>query len=431
MTSYFREKCKVLFTPQSLLLSYVALLFLVPNDVFASTALWSYETPAFITYKWNSFYFSVLYVPIIIAAINCYVKREKFPSRVFLFIAALFFKDIILAAMGHTYMFDNRSFEWYMQFVVSACFLVVVFHLDRGLCKPYLFLYIIFGITLLTLTMGVLLHVTPGQYDYVNRYTSTNMSHGETAFLLAVCAMFFLGRMEQRWSPLLFAVAVLMIVPTGTRKDFLYVALIFAVYILERIFNGVSRYRKSQTKKKYTYTQILIYLTAIFVAICGVGLFSDSLVRSLNLDRFVNLFDSLFGGGSQSILSDNSTEGRMLSLESGLSILKANWLLGLDFSFYDLQFNMQLNGFPTFPHFSWLLNWLLMGLLVFVPIAMLLRATFVLYLHRDPLRYCSFYMILYFAISGAAWSSFKIVVFTLYMFWCIVSASKASKIKKG
>lgn len=65
-----------------------------------------------------------------------------------------------------------------------------------------------------------------------------------------------------------------------------------------------------------------------------------------------------------------------------------------------------------------------MGIAVLVPIGMLIKATSILARHNDPFAYVGLYMLLYFAVSGGAWWSFKVLLFIMYLFWLLLRRSR-------
>lgn len=405
---------------------YVALLFLMPDDVFRITSLWTFVSPPDINYHWNDFSFSVLYLPLFCMGLYYYFSRKRLmQSRILLFILFLVLKDILLVCFGDSYILDNCSFEWYLQFFVASCALFVVFALDEEKGDVPLFVYITLALTLATLLASVLMHNTPGVYDYVNRFSSTNMAHGETSFLLAVGMIVALadGRVKHR--VLLVAICLAGIIATGTRKDMVFLAATLVLNLCVRVKKGELLGKlKKETVRRRSHLEILLSIALAFAVVLVVVALSGKLAEIVNIERFTDLLSGLLGKGESGLSSDSSMQGRLGSLASGLAVLKDHWLFGLNFSFFDLQYNMQQSGYPTFPHFTWLFCWLIMGIAVVVPIGMLIKATGILARYNDPFAYVGLYMLLYFAVSGGAWWSFKVLLFIMYLFWLLLRRSR-------
>jgi hypothetical protein len=389
---------------QKLLCWYVLLLFMMPNDVFSITSLYKFTAPPFIVYNWNSFDFSMLYIPIIfIASFMLFYGRGKILLHYCYFLFMLLLKDILLILTGHSFIIEYGTWEMYLLYIVAIAMLVIVVHSVSNIQGVLNFLWIMVIITMATLCASVALGITPGQYDYVNRYTSTNMAHGETAFVLGIAFAYLLGFRQKEYGILWLVACTMLIVATGARKDLLYVLLLTIFYLFDRSKGKkVKRFQSISAKKVAIYMVVITLISLVMIT--GWRQVGDR----LNLERVENLFTGVLVDSELS--EDMSVVGRLSSLNSWSRVIMKNPILGTNFSFYDQQYQMQLEGFPTFAHFTILFNWTIMGILVFIPVVLILKNTIVLIMNNDRLKYLAMYYVLYHIISGGAWSSFKVVL---------------------
>lgn len=407
-----------------LLAGYVMLLFMLPNDLYSLTSVYTFTTPSNIVYKWNDFYVSLLYMPVIAGGLYCFLaKRGSMGPNIFAFLLVMLAKDIVLAASGNDYVFTNKSFEQYFLWFTSACMACILFaEADaRGSFGPILIS--MFVITALMLVAAIVLHVSPDKYDYVNRYTSTNMAHGETSLLLASFTMLILKAKDVEYKAGLIAVTVVLVVATGTRKDLLFMAVFFIIYLVNKFF--VAR-NDAASKPLVVHRAWLISLLFLVLSmgVTAIALFPDKIFGAFNLERVTGLLGSIFSEGDL-LSTDYSVLGREESLVAGLSVVAENPLLGQGFSFYAQQLAIQGYGFPTFPHFFWLFNWAIMGVLVLVPIIQFAYSSLVLIRRHDNWAYLAGYLILCCAVSGGEWSSFKIVLYLMVLYGIVVLRARA------
>lgn len=403
-----------------LLALYVLLLFVLPDDVFRLTSLYTFSTPPDIAYKWNDFYFSALYLPIVFGGVFLFcTHRDAMGPNIFLFLGLLLLKDCVLLISGNDYVFSHVSFEQYMLYFVAACMVSVLFAaVERQGTYRYM-LSAMFGITCITLLASIALHISPDQYDYVNRYTSTNMAHGETSLLIASFAMLIISDDRFKYKKSAVLICVILVISTGTRKDLVYMALLLMVWAA---FSLCRRKRIIKDRRHNPGVVAVLFVMAAMATVI-LGVFPDVIISNLNIDRVSSLIGSITGSGT-SLAEDYSIEGRGDSLAAGITVAKMNPILGQGFSFYAQQSVLQVNGFSTFPHFFWLFNWLVMGALVLVPIIQFLKSTLTLVLNRSKYSYFACYFVIYAIASGGEWSTFKITLYLFFAYWLVVKEAK-------
>ncbi len=412
-----------------LLAGYVMLLFLFPNDFYFATSLYTFTTPTEIAYKWGDFCVSWLYLPTIVGGIYCYVVhcRNTYPN-IFLFLTLLLLKDLVLWTTGYDYVFTHLSFEQYWLWFTSACMMYILIAEAERMQSARPILNCMFAITVAMLIVAIVLHVTPGQYDYVNRYTSTNMAHGETALLLGSASMLLLTDKHVDNKLLAFGAVFVLVIATGTRKDLVYMLLFGIIFLIVRFVRGNTGGDRNNGPKVYKRWSMILAPAVMLTAVVVLAFFSERITEIINIGRVTDLFESIFGDRAE-LTSDYSIVGRSNSLEAGLAVVSENPWLGKGFSFYAQQLSLQGYGFPTFPHFFWLFNWELMGLLVLIPIIRFLKSAAVLMGHGDGYSYLAAYLVLYCTLSGGEWSSFKIVLWLMFLYGIVVV--RARRYRKG
>ena len=406
---------------------YILFLLSMPNELFNITAIWTIASPDEIIYKWGTFDVSWLFLPLIVIGLFYYFSRRgKMQTALLLFIVTLVVKDVINFALGKTYMLERGTYEMYFLYVVAGCFLFIVFGIAQNEKDIFTFWEIFIWMTILMLFLAVLMGITPGQYDYVNRYSATNLAHGETGMILGISVVYLLVKKDVPYRMVLFVLCIVGIIATGTRKDLLYIAVSVFMYPLICGLKGQKWHSRFPYVKRST---VGLFLGGI-VVLLFVGPY---LVEHLNFDRVLDLFASILSKGEEnSLRNDYSFIGRVESLLAGWEVVKGSPVLGINFSFYNLQYQMQCNGYPTFPHMTILFNWCIMGLLVLVPIVVVVKSTLKLLRKNNRFWIIGFYYCMYHTVSGGMWSSFKAVFFNFFIIWFLVlQARKKSCIDVG
>ena len=142
---------------------------------------------------------------------------------------------------------------------------------------------------------------------------------------------------------------------SGSRANLLFLILFFACYYiaitLKRI--RVDEYVDRRRLLNRLIAGILIIVTLIIILILN----RNQIIHIFEESRFFSMFSSSWG-------QDDSVLGRSASLRAGLDVL-SQYPCGISGFFINLQQNMVLRGYPTFPHSTLLASYLLYGPIVF------------------------------------------------------------------
>lgn len=409
--------------PLDIFYYYLMFLFLLPNDVFYNTPIYIFDTPATIRYNLYKIPLSYLYLPVIVIGIYIYLtKRRYMYSKVIGFIVLLFIKDIFMAVYWDEYLFANKSYEMYVQFLFSAFAVAIIFYKNKSLKEIYKFFEIFMIINVLGLLVSVVTGIGTGLYGFEKRYHAANLSHGETAYLLGLFTMYVIFVKELKYKYVYIIALFMLILATGSRKDFLYSLFFFGLYS----FIYLVRFIKSKKMK----IKILNFIMYFFIGMVGavvLVLFSNYLLNTLDFERTFSIFLKIKDFGlKEALTSDYSGGGRIQSVIAGFKIIKDN-PLGLSFSFFHSQYMMNYYGYPTFAHISVVFYYITMGILVVIPIYMYLATYLKLLILKHQFRYVFLYFILYNVISGGALLNIKTLVINIAVLWIGIKIVKENK----
>ena len=146
------------------------------------------------------------------------------------------------------------------------------------------------------------------------------------------------------------------------------------------------------------------HILLVFVFIIIGFLFSDKLLEIRSISGIFELFNNPLSFDFE----DESFSGRFLSIFIGLTLV-LKYPMGLSFCFNDVQVNMDVLGYPTFPHSTLLYNYLTMGPLI----CFYLSYNFFKSIKFDNILNIPIflYIFLYLIFSGGAFVNFKFIFF--------------------
>jgi hypothetical protein len=266
------------------------------------------------------------------------------------------------------------------------------------------------------------------------------MSSGETALYLGMFAIYLCVCKDDRflfsdnkgivskYKYILAIISIILIFACGSRKDLMYS---IAIIILAKVI-VLLKSRKFHIKLKFTKKELCFLMFFALFAVVGVVMFAKSdYVERLNLDRMIEPILNIFSGNTEKFLkNDDSAEGRIESIVAGISILKHNFITGLNFSFFSVQYNMQKFNYPTFPHSTFLFYWCMLGVFIVVPIWMYIKYFILLIKNKSTFAYVFLYILIHSIISGGAYLDIKTIVqymLVLSLSICICDKYKESK----
>ena len=142
------------------------------------------------------------------------------------------------------------------------------------------------------------------------------------------------------------------------------------------------------------------------MALVIVSIFIASILFKSQISALFNSmrsFSNLLGGN---ISKDESVLGRTQSLLVGLKVLK-KYPLGISGYFLNLQYNMQILGYPTFPHSTLLSMYILFGPIVFLTYYYWIKGLRITKQARSPFFWILLYLTIASIVYGAPFLNFK------------------------
>lgn len=402
----FKNKKSIFNT---LILIYIYILFVLPNDMFQATSIDILHKSASMYYDAWIINVSILYLPIVLCG---FFKIFKYKISRFLLWVLVYAtcKDILIYLLGNNHYFQ---YDLYYTYLVSLCLFAIIADLFNDKDNIHKFIKIFTIIHLLTLLVSVVTGIGTGLYGFEKRYHSSGLSSGENAYIFALLSCYF-AFMQKKKNYLLFFLCILGIVATGTRKELLYLVIIFLIFIFNEVFRKKTYYMKK-------LNTIHLFLILSFIIVIPILLISDNNIFSkLDISRYADVLTSIFSDGISSLLTDSSAIGRIGSIKAGISVLKTSPLIGTYFSFFDVQYYMQLFNYPTFPHSTFLFYACCLGIpicifILYYLISLLYKA----FLLRNPCFYALLYFLIHNIISGGALIDIKVVFFNIYYIYMI------------
>jgi hypothetical protein len=326
------------------------------------------------------------------------------------FIRGLFIDD---------FLFSNQQFELFYSLFVGFLFASLIFRkvisVDDASMFFKVFVYIHIAGLLFSFLTGI------GRYELTFiAYHAQNMDVGGTGFLIGMFCVYLWFVKKRTLTLIEIIIPLSLLALTGSRSN-LYLALIFLImkYVLESkklIFEYIKNQTIAKGKSKFL---LFIPLIIIFIVMnWNVIVEFSSNSNTMPTAKLFKIVSAIQSGKDISDYEslDDSVYGRILSNIAGIKILVKN-PLGLSFSFIDLQRHMQENGYPTFPHSTFLTYYLLMGILFIVVFISFISLYFRLLRRSNNFHFFLLYIFVYSLFFGGATTNFKIYFLYIYILW--------------
>ena len=337
MYSLINNYFKILRIPSVMI---ILIILNVPDDVFSITSFLDFKTPGNIYYKWLDSSASFLFIPFIFLIIKKKMKRNHIVLILFWF--ALLFYNLIKTYFVNSFLNSNHNFELFYGTLVSVL-LIIIIDLKLKLLK---YLEFFFEIFIFSQILGLILAILLGK-GLDGRYHPPNLDVGTTGLFLGI---FFIYYLFVKPKPNVYILLIIFtsILLTGSRSNIILPLFFLIFYFL----------KKSKTFFSLKYLLPILCFIPLFYFIDLSFIFDNfEKLKFLDIDRITNLIEISQQGG---LNEDDSVLGRLKSLEVGVKVI-SQYPLGIFFSFIDLQWIMQLNGYPTFPHSTVLSFYLVLG----------------------------------------------------------------------
>lgn len=410
----------------NLLFFYAIILLILPNDVFISTSIYTFKTPADITYKWSDFYISYLYLPIVAYSVYLSIKdtlkgkKRTFELPLFAFLFFLFVKDLLYNALIDDYMFENSCFEYYFEFLVAFS-LIKLFYFKSKNSKKFIKLFIIFSfLNFCVLLFGFFTKHVSVNGDYAYRYTGANLNQNATGYLFFLAAsLVVISNYKYKWFlALLFFSGIIL---TGNRSGLMFSLFFFAIYSLIRINRVVSFFKKPQN----VFILLNVVIVSAIVLLAGTADVNNRLFEMIN---------GVLKKGLLSYIKSDDASGvpRSIGFNIGMNLLSENWLFGSGLSAYSLQkLWTTSNGTSAFPHFDVMCLWMMFGVSTLLLLFVSLKSVIYFFKTKNIYWLFGFSLLLKSFVDGGLWLNSKNIFFIAYAFSILYYVYKEEKYING
>lgn len=402
MIVLFNNYLKILRIPSIVI---VLLILFVPDDIFSVTSFVDFKTPINIYYKWLDGSASYIFIPFVFFLFKKKMKREHLVLLLFWFVLLLW--NLVKAFFVESFLINNSNFELFYGLLVGIVLIIFIEMKLKSLRNLELFFEIFMFSQILGLFLGILL----GE-GLDGRYHPPNLDVGTTGLFLGV---FFIHNLfvKQKPNPYILVLIFISIILTGSRAHIILLLFFLIFYFFNKIKNFINI--------KFFLLLILLFYFLDFSFIFN----NFEKIEFFDLERITNLIEISQQGN---INEDDSVLGRINSLEVGIKVLK-EYPLGTFFSFIDLQWLMQANGYGTFPHSTILAFYLVLGPFFIIISIFFIKLFFLLIRYSNKYYYLLLYLIVASVFFGGMFVNFKIFFFYLLVFKIASHSSKTNQIK--
>ena len=383
----------------TLLMGVMCFLMILPDDVFGWVSLYKSVTPSSIAYIWLNYSFGIIQLLILLIGIYYAIRLNK--KWFFVLALVMTLRELFYLIASDNNIFSASAYEMYLTVFVGYAF---VLWAEGGLksfeeCERYFKWFLVTNV--LTLYINYAMGGAGG--IIAGRYHSSNLDVGGTGTVCVLCVLFLAYSTGKKWYDyVLITLSVIGLFLSGSRANLLFMILILALYFVLSLFFKFRREEKDSEKRNVFFRRFLMSVFALSVAVVIVAINYDAIINWLLGSRFQTLLSS------QGLRSDDSFLGRTASLTAGLDVLKHH-PLGISGYFINLQQEIRMRGYPTFPHST-----LLSMYLVFGPLVLIIYGIWIDLLKKLRMIDVKYYMMILFLlistiIYGGPIANFKIV----------------------
>lgn len=383
----------------TILIGLMCFLMILPDDVFGWISLYESITPSSIAYIWLDYSFGIVQLFVLLIGIYYSVRLNK--KGLFILAAVMLIRELTYLLLGENSIFSASAYEMYLAVFVGYAFALWA---EGGLrsfkeCERYFKWFLITN--MLTIYINFLMGGAGG--ILAGRYHSSNLDVGGTGTLCVLCILFLANLAEKKWYDYIFiGLSAIGLFLSGSRANLLFLILIFGLYIVLNMFFKFKKEDQNSGRRSVFFRRFMMSGIALVAAVIIVVVNYDAIVSWIIGSRFQSLFSS------QGLRTDDSFLGRTASLTAGLDVLKHH-PLGISGYFINLQQEIRMRGYPTFPHST-----LLSMYLVFGPVVLILYGLWIRMLKKLRSVDVKYYlMILFLLIStiiyGGPIANFKII----------------------
>lgn len=389
-------------------MAIILLVLILPDNIFTIGTLYTSSTPGYIMSKRLNYQFGLIELSIMLLGMLETIRLKRYGIYILSFI--MFVREAFVFLLQENSIFLNSAYEMYLViFVGYALTLIVEGELiTYNNCDKFFELYLLSNIA--TIYFNFLIHGA----DFSGRYNASNLDVGGTGILCVLSILYFLFSESKKYKYTFCIISLIGLFLSGSRANFLFAILIVLIYLLN---NVIHNYKNNilVINRAVLNQGILI---GIVILLCVGVIWIIGGKKIIELWNNLRIFEML---SLKLVSKDDSVMGRMASLRAGWRILK-KYPLGISGFFINLQNQMQLNGYPTYPHSILMSSYILYGPIVigaYVYLASLLKRI-------ADMKNKYFWLICYIFIStiiyGSPITNFKII----FMLIMVVSLANLS-----
>lgn len=384
-------------------------ILILPDDVFARVTLYESKTPSSMAYIWLNYKFGILSAILLVGGILFSIKLRN--KSVCLIAGLMFVREIFYFLITDDNVFIAKAFEIYLTLFLGYSIYVMSRGLLRTREKIELFFKWFLVTNMLTLYINFAMGGSGGRL--VGRYHASNLDVGGTGSVCVLCIIILAYSQRKKWYDYaLLLLSVLGLILSGSRANLVFLAVLIGVGLVVSL-NFVKDGSIERTK---LIKKIVLYCVSLTLLLVIGIVYGNQIVSYISRTRYVSLLTS------EAISGDQSAQGRLASITAGLDVLKKN-PLGISGYFINLQSQMQLRRYPTFPHSTLLSMYLLIGpiiLVVYFKLFSVLRKL----KHVDVKYYLIvFYLVLSTILYGSPIVNFKVIFMLLLAMWLAIQSA--------
>lgn len=386
----------------------MCIFWFLQDNFFALSSIYSVKSPSYVPYKWMDYHFSALFFIPIIFGIICAFRNRRIGG--FVLALSIIIRSYIISQTkyGATHnMFYMKEYEIVLTLLVGFClyewFRNTINNEDYFSWSRF-FLYFVL-LHVLSQFVAIVLSIN----KLVNRYNAINLDVETTGYICGFAFIYFLTSARTlRHRNLLLVLFMLGGLLSGSRTALLLCIVTLIIY-------WILKPKKARIViNAYLFIGILL---AIIVFLVVMLLKPDLIetffsIRLSALARITNILKTR---------SDSSIEGRSQSIMAGFNIIQKNpW--GGDAYFTQLQVWTNQEGYPTFPHSSVLVYYILLGPVILVPMVIYAIRNTVKRLKANKTKpslqvvMCLLYFYIFFVITGAPIIHYKVIFIYLLVY---------------
>ncbi len=378
------------------------IILILPSAVFSLGSVYESLTPANISYNWLNYQFGILQVLICLVGTIELICQKQF---IFLIVSGLeLIREVIFYLIYDNSIFSDSAYEMYLTFFVGYSLFLIT---RRYMCN-FQMMDKFYGLFLITNMLTIYINMAMGGRGTTSlgngiegRYHASNLDVGGTGTLCLICILYlYFSNISNKYRYSLILLCLTGLVLSGSRSALAFLILLSAGYFFDVI---QKRFKSENFKINVSlFFKLMLLLPATGMIVSCIFFYDSSILNRLDFHRFEALLSL------SSFYADESVSGRFTSIKDGLDII-ANHPLGISGYFVNLQNEMSMRGFPTFPHSSLLSAYILFG-----PITFFFYFVWIKFLTQNN-QYTNkyFWIILYYVFStifyGGPIVNFKVI----------------------